>query len=246
MQPLNAQGLHVDLSGRPVLQGISVGFDVGVTGLVGRNGAGKTTLLRTLIGVQSPGGGLVSFRGESLEGANLQNFQRVLGWVPQEPGFPMSTSVADFLRYAAWLKGIVGGEAERAATDVLAAVDLDDRAKERIKSLSGGQRRRVALAAALVNDPEVLVLDEPTAGLDPDQREHFLHTVKASASRRVVILSTHLLEDVVAAADRLVVMHDGRVVREGALIEVLGAETLSQQDALTAARARMIGGVPDE
>jgi ABC-2 type transport system ATP-binding protein len=189
----------------------------GVVGLLGPNGAGKTTLLRILATSLAPTSGTVHVLGYDPGTASGRlAIRRALGYVPQEMGLYETFTVFDFVHYIAILKEHVDRRARRAEVRrVIEAVDLGDVASKRIRALSGGMRRRVALAQSLLGDPALLVLDEPTVGLDPEQRLRFRHTVSQHAERRCVVLSTHMTEDVEALCDRVVVMGQGRVVFDG-------------------------------
>ena len=199
----------------PVLHDISCTLDPGVTALVGRNGAGKSTLLRVILGLLRPDSGEVTIRDAEARGR--------LGWVPQLVDLPSRTRVGEFVRYCAWLSGIdgdAGPQTERA----LEQASLLDRAGTRIGKLSGGQQRRVMVAAALVDDPLVLLLDEPTVGLDPEQRAQFHRLVRQASTSRTTVLATHLMEDVLGTADSVVSLVDGRVHRHTTL-DAVRAET---------------------
>lgn len=211
---IEVSGVSVSLGRQVVLAELTCSFPRGVTALVGRNGAGKTTLIRTLCGLVVPTAGEVVVGGVRLleSAAAARQVRAGLGWMPQDPPLPARARVVDVVRYAAWLRGVksaVGDQVEAALT----AVDLVNRSSYRVGTLSGGQQRRVALACALVGQPAVMLLDEPTVGLDPEQRDHFLEVVRAYGADRTVVLSTHLMEDVLGAADHVVVVAGGSVVR---------------------------------
>ncbi|MFY1649542.1 ATP-binding cassette domain-containing protein [Solwaraspora sp. WMMB762] len=220
---------------KPVLRGVSATFEPGATVLLGRNGAGKTTLIRILAGAAVPSGGQVRLNG-SAQGSHSRATRAVLrriGWLPQTFGFPPRMATAEFVAYAAWLKEVPGRQLTRQVADALATTGLSDQARNPLQTLSGGQLRRAGLAAALVAEPEVLVLDEPTAGLDPEQRDAFHGLVRRIRSERVVVIATHLLEDVEALADRVVVIDRGSVQWTGTIDDLAG---LSQQQGLSALR----------
>ncbi|MHB8246123.1 MAG: ATP-binding cassette domain-containing protein [Acidimicrobiales bacterium] len=195
------------------LDGVSLDLEAGVTGLLGPNGAGKTTLLSILATVASPDSGRLSVLGFDPEhGAERVEIRRRLGYLPQELGYHRHFRVAELLDYVAILKEILDRRQRRSeVARVLAATDLEAVAKRRLRSLSGGMRRRVGIAQALLGAPELLVLDEPTAGLDPEQRLRFRELLSDLPGRPVVVLSTHQADDVAAICQTVVVLLAGRV-----------------------------------
>jgi ABC-2 type transport system ATP-binding protein len=199
------------------LDGVTLALGRGVTGLLGPNGAGKTTLLRLVATVLAADGGRLEVLGhDPTTHRGRLEIRRRLGYLPQEPGFYPNLSAFDFVDYVAVLKEITDRRARRAEVRrVLDLVDLGDVAHRRIKALSGGMRRRVGIAQALLGRPELLVLDEPTAGLDPEQRLRFREIVSRIAEEHTVVLSTHQTEDVAALCQRVVVVDGGRVHFDG-------------------------------
>jgi ABC-2 type transport system ATP-binding protein len=204
--------------GRAVaLDGVSFSFDDGVTGLLGPNGAGKTTLLRVLATALRPHAGSVSlFGADPGQPAGRLAARRRLGYMPQEPGFHPNFTAFEFVDYVAILKEL-GERRERhgEVRRVLDQVGLSDVRGKRIRALSGGMRRRVALAAAVVGRPDLLILDEPTVGLDPEQRLRFRELIAELGERCTVLLSTHQTEDVMSLCRRVVVLNAGRVRFDG-------------------------------
>jgi ABC-2 type transport system ATP-binding protein len=206
------------------LDGVSFDASAGITGLLGPNGAGKTTLLRMLATVLAPDAGDLRLLGWDPRNADDRlAIRRRLGYMPQEPGFHRNFTAFEFVDYVAILKEMVERRARHdEVRRVLDLVGLTDVAGRKIKHLSGGMRRRVALAQALLGDPDLLVLDEPTAGLDPAQRLRFREIVSERAEARTVILSTHQTEDVAALCPRVVVMDAGRTLFDGTPQELAG------------------------
>jgi len=198
------------------LDGLSLDIGAGVTGLLGPNGAGKTTLLRILATVLAPDGGEVRVLGHDPQDAKERlEIRRRLGYLPQEVGAYNGFSVREFVDYIAVLKEHRSRRVRRAEVDrVIELVDLTDQAYTRVKALSGGMRRRLGLATALLGDPELLVLDEPAVGLDPHQRLRFRELVSADPSR-TVLLSTHQTDDVAALCREVVVVNSGQVLFRG-------------------------------
>ncbi|MFC8718707.1 ATP-binding cassette domain-containing protein [Kitasatospora sp. NPDC057198] len=214
---VDVREVSVSHRGRPALDGVSFRLEPGVTGLLGPNGAGKTTLLRVLATAVPADRGALSVLGH--DPATVPGrlaVRRRLGYLPQHPGFHPHFTALEFVDYVAILKELTDRRARRAeALRVLAAVGLTEQRGRRIKALSGGMRQRVALAAALVGDPELLVLDEPTVGLDPEQRLRFRELIADLGEDRTVLLSTHQTEDVAALCRRVVVLDRGTVRFEG-------------------------------
>jgi ABC-2 type transport system ATP-binding protein len=192
-----------------------VDFDAGrgVAGLLGPNGAGKTTLLRTIATVLAPDRGTVSLLGRDPSRPDERTqIRRRLGYLPQEAGFHRGFKVFEFVDYVAILKEMTDRRARHdEVRRVIALTGLESVSGKRIRALSGGMRRRVGLAQALLGDPELLVLDEPTAGLDPEQRLRFREMISRAGEDRTVVLSSHQTEDVAALCTRIAVIHEGRV-----------------------------------
>ncbi len=199
------------------LDGITIAFGRGVTGVLGPNGAGKTTLLRIIATVLAPDGGAVRVLGEHpAEASGRLSIRRRLGYFPQEPGYYANLTAFEFVDYIAILKEMTDRRVRHdEVRGVLTQVGLDDVMHKRIKALSGGMRRRVIVAQALLGTPELLVLDEPAAGLDPEQRLRFREVVSAVAEHHTVLLSTHQTEDVTALCQRVVVVDHGRILYDG-------------------------------
>lgn len=212
-----AEGIVKRYRSTAVLDGVELSAGPGVTGLLGPNGAGKTTLLRVLATVLRPDGGTVrAFGLDADDSYQRREIRRRLGYQPQEPGFFQGFTVSAFLDYVAILKEqIERDDRRREVRRVIELVDLGSVAGRKIRKLSGGMRRRVALASALLARPQLLILDEPTAGLDPEQRLRFREIVSAVADEHTVLLSTHQTDDVAAVCDRVVVLHEGRVRFDG-------------------------------
>ena len=206
-------GITVRFGNRTALDEVSFDLRPGVTGLLGPNGSGKTTLLRVLATVAAPDGGRVMALGHRVDTtAGRDRLRRTLGYLPQEPGFHHHFTVFEFVDYVAILKDHADrGARHEEVHRVVSLVGLEDRAGDRIKDLSGGMRRRVALAQSLLGDPELLVLDEPTAGLDPELRFWFRDLVSRLGEDRTVLLSTHQTEDVAAMCQDVVVLQRGAV-----------------------------------
>lgn len=201
------------------LRGVSLAVDRGVVGLLGPNGAGKSTLMRILATLTRPTEGEVRWRGRPLSGA-AERLRRVLGYLPQEFGVYPRLTAREFLRYLAAARGIAG---DGRIDELLALVNLQRAADRKLGSYSGGMRQRVGIAQALLNDPELLIVDEPTVGLDPEERVRFRGLLSELSGDRIVILSTHIVSDVEAAAERIAVLEAGRLVADAPPGELLAA-----------------------
>jgi len=206
--------------GSVALTSLDLSIEPGITGLLGPNGAGKTTLLRLLATSLEPTTGVIRICGHDL-GAGLAErtrARRVIGYLPQEVTFPRRMTAFGFLDYIAVLKEWSDtSERHREVRRVLALVDLAEQGSKRIRRLSGGQRRRLAIAQAFIGDPSLVILDEPTTGLDPEQRASLRAVLSDQARHSAVLLSTHQTEDVAALCDRVIVLDDGVVCFDGAV-----------------------------
>lgn len=204
---------------------VSATLSPGVYGLLGANGAGKTTLMRMVCGVLRPTSGEVCYDGASIERMG-DAYRARLGYLPQDFGYYPEFTALDFMEYMAALKGIGRRVARDRSLMLLQQVGLAGEERRRIRTFSGGMRQRLGIAQAVLNDPEVLVLDEPTAGLDPKERVRFRNLIAGFARDKIVLLSTHIVSDVEHIADEILVMRAGSVVLSGspaALVsEVLG------------------------
>jgi ABC-2 type transport system ATP-binding protein len=219
---VSASGLSLRYGGTRALDDVSLRLAPGVTGLLGPNGAGKTTLLRVLAtAVPADRGAFMVLGHDPGTARGRQEVRRSLGYLPQTPGFHPDFTTFEFVDYVAILKELTDRTARhREVRRVLDEVDLADVRGRRIKKLSGGMRQRVALAAALIGDPGFLVLDEPTVGLDPEQRMRFRELIAKAGEGRTVLLSTHQTEDVAMLCHRVLVMAAGRVRFDGTPAEL--------------------------
>lgn len=197
-------------------------LESGVYGLLGENGAGKTTLMRMICGVLKPTGGRI--RCDGIEIGQLgRAYRRLLGYLPQDFGYYGEFSARRFLRYMAALKAMPQDRAERRIDEMLDLVDLAPFQKQKLKTFSGGMLRRIGIAQALLNDPEILILDEPTAGLDPRERVRFRNIISSLGKERTVVLSTHIVSDVDYIADQIMIMKHGEIAAEGTAQELTRA-----------------------
>lgn len=211
-------GVTRTFAGGRGVQSIDLELGHGVCGLLGPNGAGKTTLLEVIATAAEPDGGTVTYWGKRRRDWPLGVLRSRIGFLPQDPTLPPNFRVADYLDYVAILRGIDGRKSRRIEIErVLESVDLLDRRRDPIRSLSGGMRQRVALARSLVGSSTLLILDEPTVGLDPGQRIALRDVLLSTATRATVMVSSHQTEDLAALCSSLVVLVDGQLVYHGTL-----------------------------
>ncbi len=220
--PVRCNGLsHHYGAGARALDDISIELGAGVTGLVGVNGAGKSTLLRILSGGLRPSGGTVSVLGASPYGSGRRAALTATALMPQELSIPRELRAHEVVAYIGWLRGLSSRRARERSAAVLAAVGLADRADSRVSALSGGMMRRLALAQALVSDPPVLLLDEPTTGLDPEQRAAVRALIAELPEEHTIVMSSHVMEDIETLADRVLVLDEGRLLFDGTVSELV-------------------------
>lgn len=217
---------------RAALDDVTLNIGTGVHGLLGPNGAGKTTLMRILATVLRPERGSVRILGrDTSRPAECRYVRRRLGYLPQTFGYYRNFTVNEFVEYCAWLKEVPSSIVPTAVREAVERVGLGDRRNSKLKNLSGGMLRRAGIAQAMVNDPDILLLDEPTAGLDPGQRVDFRRMLRQLGSGGTVLVSTHLVEDVTAVCTRVTLLDGGRVAFTGTPAE------LAQQGASSTSRA---------
>ena len=181
-------------------------------GLLGANGAGKTTLMRMVCGILKPTSGTVKLGQYDVTDSGYRN---LLGYLPQDFGYYPEFTGMDFMLYIATLKGLDKGTAKRRSRDLLESVNLLEASGKKIKTYSGGMKQRLGIAQVMLNNPQLVVLDEPTAGLDPKERVRFRHIIEDIGKKSIVLLSTHIVSDIEKAADRILVIKDGQKVFDG-------------------------------
>ena len=184
----------------------------GVTGLLGANGAGKTTLMRMLCGILRPTSGSISLDGLDV---STEGYRAVLGYLPQDFGYYPSFSALDFLLYLGALKGMERKQAKERSLELLEVVGLGEVARKKIRTYSGGMKQRLGIAQALLSRPKLLILDEPTAGLDPKERVRFRTLIEEQGKESIVLLSTHIVSDVEHIAGRILMVKDGQLIYDG-------------------------------
>ena len=215
------------------LQGVSLDVPKGMFGLLGPNGAGKTTLMRIVAGLLEPTSGTVHFNGEDIV-ADPRRIRRHLGYLPQDFGFYPHLTGESMLRFLLVLKGVEAPQGvKKLAAELLDRVNLSYAGKRKVKGYSGGMRQRLGIAQALAGDPKLLVVDEPTAGLDPEERLRFYRLLAELAEDRTVLLSTHIVDDISVLCPRMAIMYDGRFVADTTPVEARGrlAGTIYQGEA---------------
>jgi ABC-2 type transport system ATP-binding protein len=234
---LEVDNLTAGYGGPPVVQGVSFSLDRGVVVLAGPNGAGKSTVLRVLATLLPFYGKVVLAGCDLATPSGRRKARSQFGFLPQEAAFPDDFTVTEAIIYAAWLQRVPARRRSEAVAASLVAVDLMDRAAMPLKELSTGLRRRAFLAQAIVHRPPVLLLDEPTAGVDTEHRAAFRRLVRKLANDRLVVLSTHLTEEIEFLADRLIVLGGGRVRFDGtpAELEALAGHASSDERRVEAA-----------
>ncbi|GLY92906.1 ATP-binding cassette domain-containing protein [Actinoplanes sp. NBRC 103695] len=213
---VEATGLRVKAGSRLAVDGLDLMLAPGVHGLLGPNGAGKTTLMRALATVIKPKDGRLRLLGHDVrDRRSLRALRSRLGYLPQQFGFYPKFTVRDYVEYMAWLREVPAADVPAATQRAIDRVGLTDRAGSRLKSLSGGMLRRAGIAQAIVNEPDLLLLDEPTVGLDPEQRVEFRELLRDLGDASCVLVSTHLVEDVVAACSDVLLLDQGRLAFRG-------------------------------
>jgi ABC-2 type transport system ATP-binding protein len=195
------------------LHQLSLHCEPGLLGLVGPNGAGKTTLMRMIATLLEPTEGTIRWNGQDIR-THGQALRQVLGYLPQDFGIYPEFTGRQFLRYLAAMKGLPSSLVHRRVDEVLSIVQMEQAADRKLPTYSGGMKQRIGIAQALLNDPELLIVDEPTAGLDPAERVRFRTLLASLTHNRIVLLSTHIISDVEAVANRLMILQEGRVLSD--------------------------------
>lgn len=204
---------------KQALSNVNLTIEQGMFGLLGRNGAGKTTLMKILSTLLQKKDGSVTVCGVPIE--NAKEIRRIVGYLPQEFSMYPTMSVAEAMDYLGILSGIKTKERKKRIDLLLKKVNLTEHKSKKVKALSGGMKRRLGIAQALLNDPKVLIVDEPTAGLDPEERIRFRNLLCDVAEDRIVILSTHIVGDIEATCENLAILNDGSILYCGTVSELL-------------------------
>lgn len=215
---LKIKELKMSFKKKEILKGIDFSFTNGVYGILGPNGAGKTTLIRCIAGLYQPKHGKILYNGKPIE--KSKNYLANIGYLPQSFGMFKELKPTDALMLLANLKGIDKKAAKAEALRVLDIVNLSDELDKNVGSFSGGMLRRLGIAQAFLGDPEIIIFDEPTAGLDPEERIRFKNIISCISKEKTVIISTHIVEDVEAVCDKILIMNDGKVLKSGTCGEI--------------------------
>lgn len=201
---------------------INVTMTTGVYGLLGVNGAGKTTLIRMLCTLLSPSEGRITYNGKDVFDMD-GDYRKILGYLPQDFGFYPEFTVKDYLLYIASIKGIRPIVAKKRVKNLIAEVGLQKALNKKMENLSGGMKRRVGIAQAMLNNPQILILDEPTAGLDPNERIRFRNLISELAEERLILLSTHIVSDVEYIANEILLMKAGKLLHKGTVVDLINS-----------------------
>lgn len=202
------------------LNHVSLSIDTGIFGLLGKNGSGKTTLMRILTTLLAPTDGKVFILGMEAIKANQEEIKRNIGYLPQEFGFYKDFTVYEIMQYMCFLRGTENSTQKTIIQDALEKVNLSDHSKKKYKQLSGGMKRRVGLAQAIMHSPPILIVDEPTAGVDPEERINIRKLLSTYAENHAVLFSTHIVEDIEYTCNKLAVLDGGNLIFTGALDEL--------------------------
>ncbi|MGL4336890.1 MAG: ABC transporter ATP-binding protein [Turicibacter sp.] len=208
---LKIENLYKSYRNKEALKNVNITMRAGTYGLLGENGAGKSTLMRILTTVDFQTKGKVTFDGEDILSLD-EKYRGIIGYMPQDYNVFSSFTAKDFLEYMGTLKGLSKDELAKKIPEVLEFVNLSDVANKKVKTFSGGMKRRVGIAQAILNDPKIIILDEPTAGLDPKERIRFSNIISAMAKDKIVILSTHIISDIEAIGNDLIIIKNGEVL----------------------------------
>lgn len=220
MLELTLEGVTKKYGDKKAVNGVSCVLTQGVYGLLGANGSGKTTLLRMICGILEATEGSIRYEGRTIRNLGAE-YRRILGYLPQDFGYYPEFTAKRFLLYLAALKAMPKEEAQGRVEELLETVELAQEKGKKIKTFSGGMVRRLGIAQALLNNPEVLILDEPTAGLDPRERIRFRNIISSLSKDRIVILSTHIVSDVEYIADDILLMKEGVLLATGDIDRML-------------------------
>ena len=217
---LEIKNLTKKFEDRIILNDISIKLEPGVYGLLGANGSGKSTLMRIICGVIKYNKGSIFYNGYNTT-EKSESFRTILGFLPQDFQYYPDFTGLKFLLYIAALKGLDNLSAKKKCNELLHLVGLEDVKNKKIKKYSGGMKQRLGIAQAMINDPEVLILDEPTVGLDPKERVRFRNLISSFSKEKIIILSTHIVSDIEYIADEILILNKGKIVNRGGSSELV-------------------------
>ncbi|MDS1002070.1 ABC transporter ATP-binding protein [Clostridium sporogenes] len=213
---LSIERLTKKYGSKIVVNELSLDLKEGVYGLLGANGAGKTTLMRMICGVLAPTSGEVTLDGKNTIFMG-EEYRDLIGYLPQNFGYYPDFTAKEFMLYIASLKGLIPSFAKEKTKELLSIVGLDSVSNKKIRTFSGGMKQRLGIAQAVLNDPKILVLDEPTAGLDPKERVRFRNLISDLSKNKIIILSTHIVSDVEYIADEILIMKNGNIISQNSV-----------------------------
>lgn len=216
---LTLERLSKQFKNRIAVENVNAELTEGIYGFLGANGAGKTTLMQMICGIVAPTSGEVKINGKN----NIEmgeEFRNLLGYLPQEFGYTPGFTAEDFMLYIASVKGLDPRYARRRTRELMKLVSLEGDMKRKIRTFSGGMKRRLGIAQALLNDPKILIMDEPTAGLDPKERAYFRNVIAEMAQDKIIIISTHIVSDIEYISDQVIIMKKGRFILQGTTEEL--------------------------
>lgn len=217
---LTLERLTKRFKGKLAVENVSAELTEGIYGFLGANGAGKTTLIQMICGIVEPTAGEVKLDGKNTVALG-EDYRDLLGYLPQEFGYTPGFTARDFLLYISSIKGLEPRFARKKAEELLQLVNLAGEADHKIRTFSGGMKRRLGIAQALLNDPKILILDEPTAGLDPKERVYFRNLISGMSKEKIIMISTHIVSDIEYISDRILVMKKGRFILDGSSEELV-------------------------
>lgn len=236
---LKLNQLEKSFGKKKVLQSLDFGFEYGVYGLLGPNGAGKTTLIRCMTQLYPVKSGSLYFHGQEIR--TNKAYREQIGYLPQKFGLFKELTVSEMLQMMANLKGVSKDKVKSEVERCVALVNLQDRLNSKVKTLSGGMIRRLGIAQAILNDPEILFFDEPTAGLDPEERLRFKNIISQLKGDRTILISTHIVEDVETLCNNVLVMSEGKILAHGTCNDIQNHATGKVYEIPEEQRAQIAG-----